>query len=447
MMMLNISMVSVAVPAMRDVFALSADMAAWIITAYALPYVIFMPLYGRLGDGLGKRRLLLIGMTIFLGGTITVLTAGNLMLLLVGRVIQGVGAASIDPLCLAIISDIFPGKEWGKAMSIWNAGAPSTAMIGFVSAGFLIDFLGWQTIFGPVLLVGLAALVLVRKRVPVSPVSAPRGFLQDFDWGGVVLFGVAFILLVFYVSSHVITGVADLADWRLLLASLTFFALFYGWERRQGDPFVAFTIFSSPNFSRASLGAALRMFTLAGTLFLAPLYLTDIRSLNATAIGFIILLHAGALMITIRLGGGLGDRWGHRPLVRLGPVIQLSTLIFLARLPQTTPLGWVILGLVGNGLGGGLTLVSLSRFALRPFSPEQSGVASGVYSMLRFSGVIFGPVIAGVALQMQLNQAGALLTAYQFVFWVMAGGALLGFLTAWGLREQSLAGPLGAQQS
>ncbi|MCB0154116.1 MAG: MFS transporter, partial [Anaerolineae bacterium] len=372
---------------------------------------------------------------IFLSGTVIVLTAGNLVSLIAGRIVQGIGAASIDPLCLALISDLFPLQEWGKAMSIWNSGAPFSSMLGFVLGGFLVDYLGWQAIFGPVVLVGIVALLAVLWQVPAPTGLAPPGFLRNFDWNGTLLLAGAITMLVFFVSSQSITGRPNLTDWRLALAGMILFAAFYGWERRQRVPLVALRIFSYPNFSRAGLGAALRMFTLSGFVFFAPLYLTDIHGLNASVIGFLILLHAGGLFLTMRLGGALAHRWGDERLARFGPLVQAATLLFLAQLPATAPLGLVIVGIVVNGLGGGSYLVSLTRFGLGHTPPAESGIAAGVFSMLRFTGVIFGPVIAGVMLQFGLDQPWPALVAYQLVLRMIAGVAFLGALINWRLRE------------
>jgi len=435
MMILNISMFGVALPTIRDTFNINANVTAWLITAFTLPYVIFMPLYGRLGDGLGKRRLLLIGIMIFGAGTIITILSIDLRTLILGRVVQGIGAASVDPLCLAIISSLFPANEWGSKISIWNSSAPLTTMVGFVASGFMVDYLGWRTIFGPVLLIGLVALVAVRRKVPIGEQKIQPNFLRSLDWGGIALLGAAITMMVFYVSSRPITGVAILKDWRLLITSLVLFGAFYLWEKRHITPFVSLEIFTYKNFSRASMVAATRMFILGGILFVAPLYLTDVRKLNATMIGIIIMFHAGALLLTVRTGGPLGDRWGDWRMVIIGPLIQISALSYLALVSETAPLILVVVAFAGNGLGGGLSLTAVTRFAMRHTPQEQSGMAAGLYSMGRFTGVIFGPVLAGVILQYGLDQSLSVIEAYHMVFWITMGVAILGIIIGWGLRD------------
>jgi len=117
---LNMSMFGVALPTIRDAFAIEPDIVAWITIAYSLPFVVFTPLYGKLGDGLGKGKLFLGGISLFTLGSLLCLLAGNLPLLLMGRVLQGIGTAGINPLCLSIIADAFPrssrARPWARGV-------------------------------------------------------------------------------------------------------------------------------------------------------------------------------------------------------------------------------------------------------------------------------------------------------------------------------------------
>ena len=436
MMILNLVMFNVALPTMRDTFALPADLTAWLVTAYMLPFVTLMPLYGRLGDGLGKRRLLLIGVSIFSVGTVITLLSTDLRFLIVGRVIQGMGAAGVNPLCIAIISERFPAGERGKALGTWNSVGPIAAVIAPLLGGFLIDNLGWRMIFAPVLLAAVAALLAVKVLVPPAERSFVQpGFLRKLDWGGLLLMGAAIMMLLFYLSSRPITGVEPLQDWRLLAFTILLFTGFIYWERRRANPFVALDIFKYRGFSRASIGAGIRMFTMSSIGFLVPLYLADIYGLNAVSIGIMIMFHAGALFATMRLGGQLADRWGSRWPVIAGSAVQTAMMIYFALLPGSIWLGWVVTGLIAHGLGAGLSLAAMHRAAMGRISPKQTGVAAGLYSMFRFGGTALGTALGGVILQYGLDQSLLTIQAYQLVFWFIAGVAFLGMIVGWGLRE------------
>ncbi|MFQ5614475.1 MAG: MFS transporter [Anaerolineae bacterium] len=437
MMSLNFSMFRVALPIIRDDFGIQADIAAWVMTVYTLPFMIFMPLYGRLGDAFGRRRLYLIGITVFLTGTVIAVLAPNLGWLMAGRAVQGLGTSSFVPLSMAIISQRFPPGERGQALGTWNSVMPFMGMISPVLGGLLIDHLGWRTIFGPVLVAGLVGFLTLRGRVPPTPgvERDQAAFLRSFDWGGVALLGLTVTSLLFYASSRPITGVAALQDWRLLGLTLLLLGGFVYWERRRARPFVDLSILTNKIFRVASLSAGVRMFAMSGIGFLIPLYLADVHALNAAATGLLLMVHAGALFATLRLGGLLADRWDGRWLVVLSLSSQAAMMVYLGLLPATAPLWAVAAGVVAHGLGAGFSLATLHRAAMARIPEEQSGMAAGLYSMVRFAGTVFGTALGGVILQSGLSRGALPIQAYQTVFLFIAGVALLGALTGFGLQE------------
>lgn len=388
--------------------------------------MMFMPLYGRLGDAFGKRRLFLIGIVIFLIGTVAAAFAPSLGWLMAGRAVQGIGTAGFVPLSMAIITQLFPAGERGTVMGTWNSALPLTGIVGPFLGGLLIDYIGWRAIFWPVLAVGLIAFVIVRRNIPPLAGFAKPGFLQRFDWGGVVLLSASITSLLFYASSRPITGVAALRDWRLLLITILLFGTFVIWEKRQARPYVPLGIFRNVTFSLASLIAGIRMFTMAGIRFLIPLYLVDIYDLGAAAVGLVLTAHAIPLFLILRPGGQLADRWGSRRPVVFCLSIQTMAMVYLAFLPADAAAWMVIIGVLGQSLGAGLSLAPLHRASMMGIAIEQAGVAAGLYSMVRFAGTVFGTALSGVVLQYGLSSGGLPVEAYQQSFLFVAGVTLIG---------------------
>ncbi len=439
--------ISVALPTLRAEFALRADAAAWLVTAYMLPYMIFMPLYGRLGDGLGRRRLIYVGLLIFGAGTLLCTFAPTLPLLIAGRCIQGVGASGLMPLGMAVVSDLFPNEQRGRALGTWNSAGPIAAIVGPLFAGALLADWGWRVIFVPSAVFVVLALVVMPRVVPPGRSLQP-GLLRQLDWTGVVLLSGALMMGVFYLSSQPITGVPPLRDWRLLGGTAALALSFGWWERRQTlhgrTPFVSLHIFRNGTFRRASLGVALRMFALSSIAFLAPLYLADVRALPASTIGVIMTLHAAMLLLTMRVGGQLADRFGSAWPVVLGTGGQAATLGGLALLSPSVPLWLVVAMLMLHGLAAGLSLAALHRAALGDVPAERVGAAAGLYSMVRFSGSVLGSALVGVLLQGGLERVGTVdgstvVGAYRFVFLCIAFVAALGILVGARLRDDTLA--------
>ncbi|MEM7134206.1 MAG: MFS transporter [Chloroflexota bacterium] len=432
MTVLNLSMFGVALPQIRDAFVAPADLVAWLVTAYTLPFMMFMPFYGRMADGLGKRRLFIIGIIIFFVGTTLCMVAPTIQVMMVGRVIQGVGTAGVNPLCIAIITDLFPLAERGKAMGTWSSTGPATSMIGPLLAGFLIDTWNWRAIFVPDLLASVIALYVVYVQFPVMRAPLRKGFLRSFDWVGMVLLGLAITLIMFFFSSRPITGWEPLTDWRLLLGATSWTIAFVLWEQRYSAPLVSFGIFRRANFGIASLCAGLRMFMMSGIGFLIPLYLADIHNLGAAGLGVLLTLHSGALLITVRQASGFADRIGSRAIVVTGLGMQGLTMVYFAFLPASASIVFVGAGLVVHGMVAGLSLAVLHRASMSHIGQEESGAAAGLYSMVRFSGNIVGATLGGVVLQQALSQATHAV-AYPRVFLLTAAMGFLGAIAAFRL--------------
>ncbi len=457
------SMLNVALPSLRDAFGLTADRTAWLVTGYTLGYIIFMPLYGRMIGSVRDGVLFLAGTSIFLVGTAMLFTSPSYGGILTSRFVQGAGASAINPLCLAVISSRFPPETRGKAMGIWNTGGPISGILGPFVAGFLVDRFGWRSLAVPIAVVGVLALLVIRavftgQRGPFPsgdeagtcarssvlrvPMRTRISGIVRFDWAGVLLFSFAVSLLVFFVSSRPLTGRAPLTDWRLGMGSLFAGVFFVLRERRHRNPFVSLDLFRNGTFTRSSLVAGIRMFGLNGTALLAPLTLADVYGLPASEIGFALMLLSSGLLLGMPVGGRLSDRLGSRTPVSMGVALQSTSLLWLGLLPGGSGIGWFVTGLVMHGVGAGLMLAPLHLGAIAGFSREGTGAAAGVYSMLRFTGNLFGSALTGVLLQFRLEDTADTASAYRGVFLVLAGIAFTGIMPALGLSVPDFLNPV-----
>ena len=434
MTILNLQMFGVALPSIRDYFGIHADAVALLVTAYMLPFVLFTPVYGQLGDSLGKRRLFSVGIVVFSAGTVICLLSPTLIFLYAGRILQGVGTAGVNPLCIAIITDLFPPGEQGKALGTWSSTGPATTMVAPLIGGFLIDRWGWHSIFVPGIMASVVALYVVRGRVPSMRPPAQPGFLRRFDWLGLILLSGAIVSFVAYFSSRAITGVEPLRDWRMLTLAVVFTATFLLREQRTVKPLVPLRLYRYRGFGRASIVAGMRMFLMSSIGMLIPLYLVDVHGLRAARVGLFISFMAASLLLTVRYGGRLADRWSRRMPVAVGLSMQTVAISTIALLPETAPV-WVIPPvLVVYGLGAGLSLAVLHGLAMSHIPHKESGTAAGLYSMGRFFGSIVGLTVIGVFLQ-QILLNRTTIAAYQMTFWFVAAIAALAVAVIWGVKE------------
>lgn len=425
-------MFSVSLPVVRDHFEIAADSAAWIATSFSLTFMVLMPVYGRLSDSLGKRRLLLLGIFIFFLGSIIVIASGSFGALLIGRVVQGIGIAGTLPLSLALISEVFEPDQRGGAMGLFSSVGPITGVIAPLLAGYVIAWGGWRMAFVPPMVIALFSLVAVYYLIPSTGRSIDWEFLRKFDWLGVLLLTLALSNLLFYLSSRPITGVEPLQDWRLGLATIFFTAVFVVYENRQPNPFIRLQILKNRSLLTGSLGASLRMMALSGGIgFLMPLYLADVVGLTPTQSGFYLMLNPAAMTVFVRLGGKWSDTYGSRPIISAGFIVVTGFMFGMTRLTAESP-DWILLVMLSLfGVGAGLMLASLHRAALYAVTDHDMGTASGLYSMIRFMGSALGGAVGGILLQNYLNQFNNdPLPAFQNVFlWFMAF-AIIGLFAA-----------------
>jgi EmrB/QacA subfamily drug resistance transporter len=435
LMPLTSSMSRVALPVMRGHFGLRADETAWVATAFLLAFTVLMPVYGRLSDGLGPRRLMLVGVGLFTLGTGVTAVAPTVPWIVAGRAIQGAGAGGIMPLGMALISTIFPPSTRGRALGAWSSIGPATAFVGPVLAGVLVTAWGWRAAFGLPLVAGVVAFAVVRSAVPGRSQEAPPGFLKAFDWQGAALLAGAVASTLFFLSSRPVTGVAPMRDWRLLGAAVTLTAALLWHQSRRKEPLISLRAVRERTFGVTSFCAAMRMFAMGGMSFLVPLYLTDVHGLSVARIGLMAMVNPGSMALIVRYGGGLADRLGSRVPVVVGLTVQAGVMVGFSRLPETASL-WLTAGLLAaHGLGAGLMLAALHRVAMRNIPDTQMGSAAGLYSMLRFLGVVVGTALAGMLLQTRLDTGLDEAAAYRAVFLVFAFISVAGVAAALGLAE------------
>ncbi len=435
----TMAMFTVAIPQIRADYALPEDVAAWLIIAYTLPFMALMPLYGRFGDLIGRRGVLVAGLVLFAAGGGMLLVPGPLSYVLIARAIQGAGAAGVNPLAMSLIIEHSTPKKRGTALGTWNSAGPASGMIGPLIAGPLIDSIGWRSVLVPSVAITVVAAILVSRLIPRQPPSAPgtrRRALATFDWPGVLLFNLAIALLVFTTSSRPITGYEPLTDWRLAAGAIACGAVFVGWQRRARRPFVNLNVFRNRNFSFASVCVSIRMMLMGGVTLLVPLFLTDLFGFPAVATGAVLFLHAAGLLLTMRIGGKVIDRYRSRLQVIVGLLIESLAMFVLVLMPDE-PILWVALvALTVHGMGAGLCLAALHLFALGTVSRERSATAAGLYSMIRFSGSLFGAAIGGAVLYMGIASHGPTVAGYTPAFVLYLAISLAGAGAALGLTPR-----------
>jgi EmrB/QacA subfamily drug resistance transporter len=424
LLMLDSTVVALALSSIRHDVGASAEGLQWMMNGYLLAITALVVTAGRLGDQFGRKRLFLTGMILFGLGSVLSGAAGDQSTLILGRLLQGVGAAPMLPLSLAIVCNVFPSDQQARALGTWAAISAIGLGIGPLAGGALVD-LDWRLIFWmnlPISLLGTAIVWIA------APESTDPGSRRKVDLPGLVTLaaGLTSIVLVL-VQSRAWSGGALAA---LAVAGIAFLGAFWRIEHRVADPIVDFSLFRN----RPYFGASAAAFCLVGSywavMFFQPQYLQDVRGHSAVLSGLMILPITAPMIFVSPFSGRLIARFGARRLMTAG--MALGTLGLLA-LTQTGPHSSYALLLAGYlpfGIALGLVYAPMSTAAMAAMPAEKVGVASGVLAMDRVMAGTIALAVVGAVFHALLGGDG-FADAVGGSTWVLVGLVAVGTALTW----------------
>src|SRR5262245_42940954 len=331
MTILDVAIVTVAIPSIQEDLKIGESTVQWTLTAYAITFGGFLLLGGRMADLLGRRRIFVGGLVLFTLASLVCGLASSAGVLIAARAVQGVGAAIISPAALSIVTTTFEeGPERNKALGIWGALGGSGAAVGVLLGGILTKYLGWEWIFFVNVPVGVIVLALTRPIVPES--RADLGH-RRFDATGAVTVTAGLALLVYAISKAPDVGWGTGRTIGLLVLSGLILAAFVAWEMRVQAPLVPFSIFRIPALTAANIVGLLLGAVIYANFFILTLYVQQILGWSALKTGLTFLATAGTAVIWAGVAQALVTKIGPRPVMSAGMAVLALTLIGYTRLP------------------------------------------------------------------------------------------------------------------
>lgn len=443
MTVLNTNMIRVAVGELLSSFDVSISRLTWVFTAYTLVYAVLMPIFGRIGDMRGRKKLFLAGMSLFVLGSALCSAAWSFVVLVLFRCIQALGAAMVFPNALVMATGLFGPEHRGRALGIWAASSSLGSVIGPTIGGFLAQYLAWRSIFYVNIPIGIAALIAGHIQLRET---APAAVRQAFDVQGALALGTSMVTLLFY-----LTGAREYG-WggsrvALLACSATCALLFVRVERRAANPMVDLRMFANRAMLQAFSLGMIHNFCGQGSTFMLPLFLTEIKKYSPAVMGLV--MFPGSLVGVVGgpISGSLADRYGSRPPVATGMLARAVANALFALLNAASHV-WTVISLrFVTVFGGSATWSPLLSFVLAENPPERSGVVTGVFNMVRMVGGILGTTLTGMIIDAHMDSAGYAgdpsvaggTPGFFSGFLMLSLLSLVGLAVAFGLRHSSAA--------
>jgi EmrB/QacA subfamily drug resistance transporter len=398
---LDNTIVSVALASVQSSFSVGVSGLQWIVDGYMLAFAALMLTGGTLGDLLGRKRVMLAGMVIFCAGSLVGALAQSTDMLIVGRVIMGVGAAGSEPGTLSLIRHIFPeAGPRARALGVWTAVSGIALAIGPILGGVLVAGFGWRGVFWFNLGFGLLAFVVAQRAVPES--RDPVG--RRLDLPGLALSVVA----LGAASFGVIEGeTAGFTHWWILLlfvVAVTAGLAFLEAERRSPDPLLRLAYLRIPAFAVANLVAFATNFALFAVFFFTALYLELIANFSGWKIALQFVAMAAAMAVAGIAAGRITARFGPREPMVVGCFVAGGGMFAVDALLNPHPSLPLLAGALAIvGIGFGLALVTVTAAVLNIVPAERSGTAASTINTSRELGGVLGVAVLGAIVNSQLN--------------------------------------------
>ena len=429
MIMLDNTVVNVALPSIqRD---LGADLSSleWIVTGYALTFAALMLIGGKLADAYGRRLIFVTGIVIFTASSLACGLANSEDVLIGARIVQGVGAALMNPAPLSISAATVPPRERGTAIGIWAGTSALALAIGPLVGGLLTEHVGWEWIFFvniPVGILGIvASFVLIRESKDETHV---RLDLPGLFTSALGLFALTYGLIeanTYGWSSGRIVG-----SFVVAAVSLTAFLVL---ERRQRSPMLDLSLFRSGTYTGANLVILFVALAMFGVFFFVSLYMQNILGYSAVQAGAAFLPMTILIILIAPLAGKASDRIGSRWLMTAGMTLLAAQLVYFSQLAADSTFWNLLPGMLIGGVGMSLTMTPSAAAATRAVPVEKAGVGSAVLNAFRQVGGSIGIALMGAIMASQAGNrrtVAAFMDGFEVSLLVAAAIALAGAVIA-----------------
>lgn len=386
MILLDITIVNIALPSIQDELHMDAGSLEWVVSAYALTLATLIPLGGTLGDRYGRKRIFLLGLVVFTLASAACALSTDAGALIAFRVLQGVGGAVMSALTLSILSEAYPVETRAGAIGIWAAVAGLGFGLGPVLGGILIGFSDWSSVFWVNVPIGVVAVVMAVVGVEESKDPSAR----HLDGTGIVLSAVGLFGVTLGFIEAADRAFSSPAVYGPIAAGGVVLVAFVWWEHRCASPMAPPALLRDRAFRTSCAVYFLAYLALASVMFFVTLLFQDVKGWSALRTGLSWLLMNVPFMVMAQLSGRVQRRFSSGPVVVAGCLVAGAGVAVLSTVTTSTPFALAVLGYVLLGAGYGTLVPGITNVAMRTVPTGTSGVAAGVLNASRQVGTSVG---------------------------------------------------------
>lgn len=391
------SSLNIALPAIGKELHANALGLGWVVSIFLLSSCIFLLPFGRLGDITGRKKIFLGGIVLFTISSFLIIFSFNLASLLVLRVLQGFSAAMIFGTSLAILTSVFPAGERGRALGINITSTYFGLSAGPVIGGFLTHAAGWRSIFVILVIIGIASVYLILKKMKTEWAEA-KG--EKFDWKGSVIYGIALSGFIYGFSK-----LPSATGWVFLITGIVTAVIFLWYEKNTLSPvFDVKLVLKNRVLAFSGLAALIHYSATNATGFFISFYLQYIKGLDAGSTGLIMISQPLAMALLSPAAGKLSDRRNPGVIASVGMALTGAGLVMLCLITETTPVAMIILMLTTMGIGFALFSSPNSNAIMSSVEKRYLGIASGIVGTMRMIGQMMSMGIAMMLISLYIGK-------------------------------------------
>ncbi|UFJ41226.1 MFS transporter [Brevibacillus humidisoli] len=438
---IDTTVISTAMPAIaRDLGG--SELISWVFSIYLLTTAATTPIYGKLADLFGRKRIFIFGAAVFLVGSFLCGLSGSMTQLMIFRAVQGLGAGAVQPMTLTIIGDVFTQEERARLMGLFSAMWGVAGIVGPLVGGFFVDYISWEWIFYINIPVGLVSIILIYLFFHEKLVSRQ----VSIDYAGAALFTLSIgTFLYTLLEGGERSGIAlEPVTFGLLIGSALLFLLFLRVEKKVAEPMLPIQLFRRPLIAVSQIVSFIQGAILIGSSAYLPIWIQDVQGHSATFAGLAVLPMSLGWPIAASVGGRMLIKAGYKLVTVVGMATLVLATFFLSLLTPDSPVWAIPIAVFVLGVGFGFATTSVTIAVQSSVAWQQRGIVTGALQFMRTIGQTVGVALLGAVLNWYLAQSGSSPLAHGLmgVFTVMMGTALLGFALSWLLpREAEQAEP------